>query len=186
MTTSISQQESFFLVWKPRLLSVLRIVVAALFMEHGTAKLFHVPHVAAFDNLQLMSLVGLGGVLELVGGLVLLVGLFTRPVAFVLSGEMAFAYFMAHAARDPLPILNGGELAVVYCFLFLFLAAAGGGSWSVDAKLRRYGLHRRELQKIPGSSAREYGSGLQAEFRPGLTLDVGQADRWKVESDQPS
>ena len=136
MTTSISQP-SFFSIWKPRLLSVLRIVVAALFMEHGTAKLLHVPHVAAFDNLQLMSLVGLGGALELVGGLLLLVGLFTRPVAFVLSGEMAFAYFMAHASRDPLPLLNGGELAVVYCFLFLYLAAAGGGSWSVDAKIRR-------------------------------------------------
>src|SRR5439155_7910915 len=123
MTTSISQRQEFFSVWTPRVLSVMRIVVAALFLQHGTAKLFHVPHVANFDNLQLMSLVGLAGVLELVGGLLLLIGLFTRPVAFVLSGEMAFAYFMAHAARDPLPILNGGELAVVYCFLFLYLGA---------------------------------------------------------------
>src|SRR5438132_150531 len=179
MTTSISQQ-SFFSVWKPYLLSVLRIVVAVLFIQHGTAKLFHVPHVANFDNLQLMSLVGLGGVLELVGGLLLLLGLFTRPAAFVLSGEMAFAYLMAHAARDPLPILNGGELAVVYCFLFLYLAAAGGGSWSVDAKFRRHGLGRA-LQKIPGSNLPEYGyATAQAEFRPGLTLDIGQADRWKV------
>src|ERR1700726_1143941 len=106
MTTSISQRAGLFSVWKPRLLSVLRIVVAALFMQHGMAKLLHVPHVAAFDNLQLMSLIGLAGVLELGGGLLLVIGLFTRPVAFVLSGEMAFAYFMAHAPRDPLPLLN--------------------------------------------------------------------------------
>jgi putative oxidoreductase len=137
MTTSISQQESFFSVWTPRLLSVLRIVVAALFMQHGMAKLFHVPHVASFDNLQLMSLIGLAGVLELGGGLLLLIGLLTRPVAFVLSGEMAFAYFIAHAPRDPLPLLNGGELAVVYCFVFLYFSVAGGGAWSVDAKIRR-------------------------------------------------
>src|SRR5438552_14598811 len=146
----------FFAVWSPRVLSVLRIVVAALFLQHGTAKLFHVPHVASFDNLQLMSLIGLAGILELAGGFLLLIGLFTRPVAFVLSGEMAFAYFMAHAARAPLPLLNGGELAVVYCFLFLYLAAAGGGSWSVDAKFRRHGLGRA-LQKIPGSNLPEYG-----------------------------
>ena len=136
MTTSISQQESFFSIWTPRMLSVLRIVVAALFMQHGMAKLFHVPHVASFDNVQLMSLIGFAGVLEIGGGLLLLIGLFTRPVAFVLSGEMAFAYFMSHAPRDPLPLLNGGELAVVYCFLFLYFSAAGGGAWSVDAKIR--------------------------------------------------
>ena len=139
MTTSISQQESFFSIWTPRLLSVLRIVVAALFMQHGMAKLFHVPHVAAFDNLELMSLIGLAGVLELGGGFLLLIGLFTRPVAFLLSGEMAFAYFMAHAPRGPLPLLNGGELAVVYCFVFLYLSAAGGGAWSVDARIRGQG-----------------------------------------------
>src|SRR6266571_8583444 len=86
-------QESFFSVWTPRMLSVLRIVVAALFMQHGMAKLFHVPHVASFDNVQLMSLIGLAGVLEIGGGLLLLIGLFTRPVALVLSGEMTFAYF---------------------------------------------------------------------------------------------
>ena len=136
MTTSISPKESPFSVWTPRLLSVLRIVVAALFLQHGTAKLFHVPHVASFDNLQLVSLIGLAGVLEIAGGLLLLIGLFTRPVAFVLSGEMAFAYFMAHATRGPLPLLNGGELAVVYCFLFLYLSLAGGGAWSVDARMR--------------------------------------------------
>src|SRR5579862_7944934 len=119
--------------WAQRLLSVLRIVTAGLFMQHGMTKLLHVPHVAAFDNVQLMSLIGLAGVLELAGGLLLLLGLFTRTVAFVLSGEMAFAYFIAHAPKAPLPLLNGGELAVVYCFVFLYLAAAGGGPWSIDA-----------------------------------------------------
>lgn len=99
---------------------------------HGSAKLFHVPHVASFDGVQLMSLIGFAGVLELAGGFLLLIGLFSRPVAFILSGEMAFAYFMAHGPRNILPILNGGELAVVYCFVFLYFAAAGGGPWSLD------------------------------------------------------
>src|ERR1700738_666943 len=102
----------FFAVWSPRLLSVLRIVTGGLFMQHGTAKLLHVPHVSSFDNVQLMSLIGVAGMLELGGGLLLLIGLFTRPVAFILSGEMAFAYFIAHAPKDPLPLLNAGELAV--------------------------------------------------------------------------
>jgi putative oxidoreductase len=128
---------SLVTAWAPRLLSVLRIVVAGLFLQHGMAKLLHVPHVASFDNVQLMSLIGLAGVLELVGGLLLLIGLFTRPVAFVLSGEMAFAYFMAHAPKDALPLLNGGELAVVYCFVFLYFAAAGGGVWGADAARNR-------------------------------------------------
>ncbi len=83
------------------------------------------------------SLAGVGGVLELAGGLLILAGLFTRPVAFILSGEMAFAYFMRHAPRSFWPILNGGELAVLYCFLFLYLAAAGPGPWSLDAVVRR-------------------------------------------------
>jgi putative oxidoreductase len=125
---------SFFATWAPRILSVLRIVVAALFLQHGTAKFLHVPHVAQLDNVPLMSLAGAGGVLEIVGGLLLLVGLFTRPVAFLLSGEMAVAYFIAHAPRGALPILNGGELAVVYCFVFLYFAVAGGGPWRVSAR----------------------------------------------------
>ena len=127
----------FFAVWSPRLLSVLRIVTGGLFMQHGTAKLLHVPHVPSFDNVQLMSLIGVAGMLELGGGLLLLIGLFTRPVAFILSGEMAFAYFIAHAPKGPLPLLNAGELAVVYCFLFLYLSVAGGGPWSLDACVRR-------------------------------------------------
>lgn len=133
----MDRSRTFVSAWAPRLLSVLRIVTGGLFMQHGMAKLFHVPHVASFDNVQLMSLIGLAGVLELVGGLLLLVGLFTRPVAFILSGEMAFAYFMAHAPKGALPLLNGGELAVVYCFVFLYLSAAGGGPWSIDVARRR-------------------------------------------------
>ena len=125
--------------WQSRVLAVLRIVTAYLFIPHGTAKLFGVPHVSMFDGLQLMSLVGLAGVLELVGGALLLIGLFTRPVAFVLCGFMAVAYFMAHANQGNalLPILNAGELAVLYSFVFLYFVFAGAGAWSVDAVRKR-------------------------------------------------
>lgn len=132
--------DEFSAVWTPRALALLRIVTAYLFITHGTAKLLGVPHVAMFDNLQVMSLIGIAGVLELVGGVLILIGWLTRPVAFVLSGEMAVAYFMGHASKgNPLvPMLNQGELAVLYCFVFLFLAAAGAGAWSVDAaRVRR-------------------------------------------------
>jgi len=130
------RDRAFFQEWSPRLLSILRIVTALLFMTHGTAKLFQMPHQAMFDNLQLMSLIGVQGVLEFGGGLLLLIGLFSRPVAFILSGDMAVAYFMAHWPKGSLPLLNGGELAVLYCFVFLFLWIAGPGPWSVDARLR--------------------------------------------------
>jgi putative oxidoreductase len=125
--------------WSPILLSLLRIVTALMFFQHGSAKLFHVPHVPTFDGVQAISLFGMAGILEVVGGFLLLIGLFTRPVAFILSGEMAFAYFIAHAPHAFLPVLNGGELAVEWCFVFLYLAAAGPGAWSVDAlrSLRR-------------------------------------------------
>jgi len=128
-----------------RVLSVLRIVSAYLLLQHGSAKLFGFPHVAMFDSLNLLSLPGIAGFLEFFGGLLLLAGLFTRPVAFVLSGLLAFAYFIGHAPRGDVlfPMLNGGELAVLYCFVFLFMAVAGGGSWSVDA-LRAAG-RRRDL-----------------------------------------
>ncbi len=118
--------------WAPRMLSVFRIVVGLLFTEHGTAKLLHFPEVASFDNLQLFSLIGFTGVLELAGGLLVLLGLFTRPAAFILSGEMAVAYFMAHAPRGFFPLLNNGEAAVFYCFAFLYLCVVGGGAWSLD------------------------------------------------------
>ncbi|HEV7914123.1 MAG TPA: DoxX family protein [Albitalea sp.] len=125
--------------WQPQLLAVLRIVSAYMFLLHGSAKLLGVPHVAMFDNLQLMSMYGFAGILELVGGILLLIGLFTRPVAFVLSGEMAAAYFIGHASRGTplIPMLNEGEAAVLYCFVFLYLAAAGPGAWSVDGALSR-------------------------------------------------
>lgn len=116
----------------PHAQGLLRIAAALLFMQHGTAKLFGVPHVAMFDNLQLFSLLGAAGILELVGGALLLVGLFTRPVAFILSGQMAVAYFFFHAGQDFWPLINKGELAALYCFVFLFFAAAGPGAFSVD------------------------------------------------------
>jgi putative oxidoreductase len=122
-------------VWSDRMLSVLRIVTALLFLQHGLAKHFGFPHVASFDNLQVFSLVGLAGAIEIVGSLLLLVGLFTQPAAFILSGEMAVAYFMAHAARSFFPILNAGELAVLYCFVFLYFAIEGGGAWSLDRRI---------------------------------------------------
>jgi putative oxidoreductase len=123
---------SLFAMWSPRLLSVLRVVAALLFLQHGLAKLLRFPHVPMFDQLQPFSLLGLAGLIELVGSALLLVGLFTRPVAFIMSGEMAVAYFMAHAPRGFFPILNQGELAILFCFVFLYLAPAGGGPWSVD------------------------------------------------------
>jgi putative oxidoreductase len=118
--------------WAPRLLSVLRIVAALLFLAHGTQKLLGFPAPPASGMPPLLSLYGLAGVLELVGGALLALGLFTRPVAFVLSGQMAVAYWMAHAPRNAFPLLNGGDAAILYCFVFLYLAAAGGGPWSLD------------------------------------------------------
>ena len=128
----MSLSPAFYATWSPRLLGVLRIILGFLFLQHGTAKLFGVPHVAMFDGLQLFSVMGAAGVIELVGGSLLLVGLFTRPVAFILSGQMAAAYFMAHAPSGFLPILNGGEMAVMYCFTFLYFAVAGAGAYSLD------------------------------------------------------
>jgi putative oxidoreductase len=129
--TTLTRIDSFCQTWSPRLLSVLRIVTAFLYMAHGTSKLLSFP--TPFPKpVALTSLMGLAGTLELVGGALLLLGLFTRPVAFILSGEMAFAYFMAHAPQGFWPIVNRGELAALYCFVFLYLAAAGGGPWSVD------------------------------------------------------
>jgi len=134
----MASSNEFLQVWTPRAQALLRIVTAYLFLTHGSAKLLGIPHVSMFDGLQLMSLTGIAGILELVGGLLLLIGLFTRPVAFVLSGEMAVAYFMAHASKGSalVPMLNQGELAVLYCFVFLFFAAAGAGAWSVDTRRR--------------------------------------------------
>ena len=121
----------------PHMLSALRIVAALLFMTHGTVKLLGFPPGAPRPPLVLASQLGVAGLLEMFGGGLLLVGLFTRPVAFVLSGEMAVAYFTQHAPQSDWPIVNGGELAVLYCFIWLFYVAAGPGPWSVDALRKR-------------------------------------------------
>jgi len=120
--------------WAPRAQALLRWVVTFLFLQHASAKFLGVPHVAFFDNLQLMSMIGLAGVIEAIGGVLLLIGLWARAAAFVLSGEMAVGYFIAHASQGHVlsPMLNQGEPAVLYCFIFLFLAVAGPGAWSVD------------------------------------------------------
>lgn len=125
----------FQATWTPRVLSLLRIVSAYLFLLHGSAKILHLPQVAMFDNLPVLSFMGFAGLLELVGGAMLLIGLFTRPVAFILSGMMAVAYFMAHASQGNalVPMLNQGEPAVLFCFVFLFLSVAGGGAWAIDS-----------------------------------------------------
>ncbi len=122
---------AFLAAWQPRLLSVLRMVTAFLFMQHGMQKIFGFP-VAARGEFDLFSMSGVAGSLELVGGFLVLIGLFTRPVAFLLSGLMAFAYFIAHAPQALWPLANGGELAALFSFVFLYLFFAGGGAWSVD------------------------------------------------------
>ena len=129
----------FMAAWYPRVLALLRIVTGYLFIWHGTAKHFQVPHIAMFDKLQPYSLPWIAGWLEVVGGALIILGLFTRPTAFVMSGLMAAAYFIGHASRGHvlLPILNAGELAALYCFVFLFLSVAGPGAWSLDGLLGR-------------------------------------------------
>jgi putative oxidoreductase len=124
--------------WAPRLQSVLRIIVGFLLMPHGAQKLFGLLATSPMMGpYPLGSLMGVAGVLEFFGGLLFLIGLFTRPVAFILAGFTAVAYFMAHAPRGFWPIQNMGELAVLYCFVFLFFAVAGGGAWAVDRLIRR-------------------------------------------------
>src|SRR5580700_44024 len=130
----------FFAQWSPRLLSVLRIVAGLLFLEHGTSKLFGVPFSPpppGSPPFELLSMIGFSGILEFVGGILLVLGLFTRVTAFILSGEMAVAYFMVHAPNGFFPMLNKGELAALYCFVFLYFAVAGGGAWSLDQLRRR-------------------------------------------------
>ena len=117
-------------MWAPYVLSILRIVVGLLFLQHGLSKVFNFPAPSPVPSLS--GLMILAAFLETVGALLFVVGAYTRIVAFVLSGEMAFAYFMAHAPRAFYPLVNAGELAVIYCFIFLYFAFAGGGPWSVD------------------------------------------------------
>jgi putative oxidoreductase len=120
--------------WQGYTHAALRIITGLLFLQHGMTKLFKFPLTDYFkDGVPLLSLMGLAGVLELVGGILIIVGLFTRTTAFVLAGMMAVAYFMAHATQGFFPIINGGELAIMFCFVFLWLATAGAGPFSVDA-----------------------------------------------------
>ena len=138
--------------WAPRILSVLRIITGLLFLEHGTMKFFNFPPSEMFASgpVPLFSIYGLAGALELVGGALIALGLLTRPVAFILSGEMAFAYFMGHAPSGFSPANNGGEPAILFCFIFLYFAASGAGPISVDHLL---GLDRPRRPSVEGKPA---------------------------------
>src|SRR5262249_49698688 len=123
--------DSLLATWSPRVLSILRIMVGLLFLEHGTSKYLSLP-VSPSTGVAPVSLSGINGMIEIVGGGLIVLGLLTRPVAFILAGDMAVAYFVTHAPRVFFPLLNAGELAIIYCFVFLYLAVAGGGVWSLD------------------------------------------------------
>jgi len=127
--------EEFCAKWQAQFLSVLRIITGLLFLEHGTAKYLGFPHLEKVPDPISMS--GVSGMLELVGGALIVLGLFTRPVAFLLSGNMAVAYFYAHAPRAFFPMLNAGEPAILFCFVFLYIFFAGPGPWSIDAMMKR-------------------------------------------------
>jgi putative oxidoreductase len=122
-------------IWAPRVLSLLRIVLGLVLLQYGLAKLLGWPVVKMFEDLPWLSLYAIAGMFELAGGTLLVLGLFTRPVAFILSGEMAAAYFIEHFPNSFFPILNEGDLAVSLCFAFLYISFAGGGPWSLDALL---------------------------------------------------
>lgn len=124
------------IVWTPRVLAILRIMFGLLFFAHGLVKLYGFPAGAAPGHVALLSLFGVAGLFEFIGGALIVLGLFTRPVAILLSGEMAIGYFLVHAPQGFFPSLNNGELAILYCFAFLYLGFAGAGPWSLDA-LRR-------------------------------------------------
>jgi putative oxidoreductase len=131
---------SFSTTWAPRAVSVLgilRVFTGLNLLEHGTGKILGFPAVPSFANVQISSLAGAAGMIELIGGILFTIGLFTRPVAFILSGFTAVAYFMAHAGKGFYPIVNGGELAALYCFVFLYFVFAGAGPWSADALMGR-------------------------------------------------
>jgi putative oxidoreductase len=130
----LQRLEELLSPYRPHFLSILRIMTALLFLAHGTSKLLGWPDTGFMP--PLVSLAGLAGVLELVGGILLVIGYLTRPVAFILAGEMAVAYFMAHAPQSFFPILNGGEAAILFCFVFIYLVFAGAGDWSLDHRLR--------------------------------------------------
>ena len=131
--------------YAPQALSLLRIVSALIFLMHGSAKLIGFPE-TGMPAPPVGSFMWIGGLIELVGGLLLLIGLFSRPVAFILSGEMAVAYWMFHAPQSTFPIQNQGDAAILYCFVFLFIAAAGPGPWSIDAS-----RGNRRLETVDGN-----------------------------------
>ena len=120
--------------WTPRALSILRIITGLLIIQHGMGKLLGFPALPAYANVQPLSMIGAAGFIELIGGALLILGLWTRPVAFIVAGEMAFAYFIGHFPKGFLPLINGGTLAALYCFTCLYLSTAGAGPWSIDAK----------------------------------------------------
>ncbi|CAN5147437.1 DoxX family protein [soil metagenome] len=120
--------------WQPQALAILRIVAGLTFLAHGVIKLFGFPDGAQPGQQEIMSLMGVAGILEFVGGGLIILGLFTRPTAFILSGMMAVAYFMAHFPKSPYPAVNGGDAAILFCFVFLYLVTAGPGAWSLDGR----------------------------------------------------
>jgi putative oxidoreductase len=122
--------------WTPRALSVLRVITGLMIIQHGMTKIIGFPAVASFADLKPLSLIGVAGLIELTGGALLILGLLTRLAAFIVSGEMAFAYFIAHAPKSFYPLISGGTLAIMFCFTCLFLSTAGPGPWSVDAAMK--------------------------------------------------
>ena len=133
----MSQMEELCTAWAPRLLSLLRIFAGLLFLEHGLQKLSGFPApMPAGMMVPMFSLIWFAGVIETVGGVLVAIGLVTRPAAFIMAGEMAIGYFMVHAPQGFFPLVNHGEAAILFCFVFLYIAAAGGGAWSVDAARR--------------------------------------------------
>ena len=131
-TTDRGKHMDFLKPYTSQLLSVLRIMSGLLLLQHGTGKYLNFP-VGPMNNASPTTMGGAAGLFELVGGVLIIIGLFTRPVAFILAGELAFAYFIGHAPRGFYPLTNGGEPAVLFCFIFFYLAFAGGGPWSADA-----------------------------------------------------
>lgn len=135
-TTLHTHQPHHWEQWTSKMLSVLRIVAGILFIQHGTGKLFNMPDVGS-TGVELTSLLGMAGIIEIVGGALLIIGFLTRPVAIILALEMIVAYILVHLPQGAMPIQNNGELSLVYCFLFLFFAVAGPGKWSVDYLLKK-------------------------------------------------
>ncbi len=123
--------------WQPQALAILRIVTGLCFLAHGVVKIFGFPDGAMPGQQEIASFMGFAGLLELIGGALIILGLFTRPTAFVLSGMMAVAYWMAHAPQGPFPVANGGDAAILYCFVFLYLVTSGPGAWSLDGARKR-------------------------------------------------